>query len=436
MKTLRTAQKLLTLCALLCAATLWLGNEECAPSAASTDAQEAPALPAETEAALRSAMANLATHDLRGARRDFNFALQRSPESGQARLGAALTRLLLLPEEPPVVALARDLGGEPVLWQEAVFSEGGLLDTLANDDDDARRDDALDRLLPWPRALAEEPARIADALPPDLTFNALIPHLEGAADALEAVAGELHAGLQAPDFTPFVFPLTTFHGATRIVLGASEVLVLEGGLRLGAAALRWLTAYDWPQRMGALDSQSTRSARVHHLNEGALRAVTRPAALPQAQDQLALGLQRLRLALELAPLGQGSLRLEQLPEAANGALQRLLGALEAALTRPTPLPDTRPPATLALAPLFAGRALSPDLNLLRAAPGEDGEEEISLDYNGLRDFLLRDVLSPDCDLDPDAPANCPTFQHEGQDLLDLSEQISAPLQRNIEEDYR
>lgn len=447
------ASQLPLLLMLLLVACFTMANQECAPTALEGDAL----LPQEQEderlqGALRSAMANLATHDVRNANRDFGFALSLDGDHSQALLGEALTRLLLLPESAPITTLLQDLGEGPWLAQETLYGPQGLLQALTRTQEDEARCEQLYAALPWTRAHWEDPALILDAVAPELDGNHLALSLEALAWELEDIANQLHRGLDRPDFSPFVMPSTTFHGQTRWHLGSPELLTLEGALRLGSSALLWVTSYDWPHELADYGSDATAQQRLDAFHAHALRAVRPQNNLALARGQMARGLDNLRQALDSVPNSQpGALSLQKIDPETRQDLRDLLMALRMSMDEPMMLPDTEPQATLYLGALFEERTLSPEHGLLRLrsdqergeqgrAPedeleGGSGDSDLSPDYDGLRQLFFQGVLSPDCDLDPEAQDRCPGYKPSQGGLEEISADLFDPILGDLERDY-
>lgn len=435
---------------LLAAALASMANECSGP--AQEDLELSGAGGNNSDPALRSAFANLATHNLRDARYDFLVARDRDPSNPDAQIGASLTSLLLLPElSPNVIALIEALGGAPPQMQERIYGDQGLLQALGQDDP-ARRDAALDVAFPWPQAEIEAPNLLADRLPDALSLQDLADHLPALADELRLHGDELLALADVAQ-APFTFPATTFHGRTRVQIGGAELSLLSGVLRASAGALRWVAAYDWSLPIEQLRSSRTLEERVASLNAVAFRALRDPDALPVSREDLRASLDALIQALRYANQREGgSLGWHDLRAAQLDALAELLRELQASLDGPSALRGTVPQATLDLSPLFAGR-LAPDDGLLRVVTPEDSDEPaLDLDHDALQAMFFDGLMSPPCDLfsepapsgpgrddgrdDGPLPDACPEFRADDEDLGGISEAIFGGFLDGVEDDYR
>ncbi len=437
---------------LLLAAALASMANEC--SSAQEDLEFSSAGGNNSDPALRSAFANLATHNLRDARYDFLVARDRDPSNPDAQIGASLTSMLLLPElSPNFIALIETLGGAPPQMQERIYGDQGLLQSLGQDDPD-RRDAALDVAFPWPQAEIEAPNLLADRLPDALSLQDLADHLPALADELRLLGDELLALADVAQ-APFTFPATTFHGRTRVEIGGAELSLLSGVLRASAGALRWVAAYDWALPIEQLRSSRSLEERVASLNAVAFRALRDPDALPMSREDLRASLDSLIQALRYANQREGgSLGWHDLRAAQLDALAELLRELQASLDGPSALRGTTPQATLDLSPLFAGR-LAPQDGLLRVVSAEDSEDSNpDLNPDALQAMFSDGLLSPSCEFfsepassgpgrnngplpdDGPLPDACPEFRADDEDLGGLSDAIFGGFLDGVEDDYR
>ena len=394
--------------------------------------------PTQGELELRLAMSKLEQHDVRGAAHDFERAAASDPLKGEALAGEALTRLLLLPEDPAVGSLVRLLGGKPFDMQADFYGDDGVLAHYARRTDQLKVEERLEAALPWSAEQRADVSRVASRLRPELTGNEVADALAEVAAATLDVAELFARAADAPGKTRFEFPHGTFHGRTFIGVRASELRLLDGALRAAAAGMLWVAAYDWPMTADQLSARFSLRSRVERFNEGALRRVRAPERLEFARGLMRQSFERLAMAAQSGVHDEtrGGLLWSALSLQEALALQTFLRELAMSVDLSTPLSGA--PIRAHVGAAFEGRTLDEGQALAELGGGLDqgGDERLETGYDAIASILLDGVLDPYCHPDPEVEdPGCPEFLSAGLGSSEPWERIMAPLRRSLAADY-
>ena len=186
--------------------------------------------------------------DVRGARDAFTQAREQGSTRADVALGAALTDLATLPEDPAFTALAPRLGFDRPIDMAIFWGTDGLLDRLARMQTCEQVNAGFLDRFPHPsirRPIASAVApNILDTIDPTLTIGdlrtalrGLSPRLERDAAALEFAANHLDEG-----GVSFEAACGVTTNPTRVQ--APELLLLAASLEAVRAAAQALEAYD------------------------------------------------------------------------------------------------------------------------------------------------------------------------------------------------
>lgn len=231
----------------------------------------------------------LADCDVRAAHAAFSEAYEADSSNARAALGFALTDLALLPEDPAVTAVLRDIGFSAGLdMQLLVFGADGALARYARGDTCDSIDAFLEANVPYP-PVSDSTIDAVSLIRADMTAGDLV----SAARTLEPRLGRIAAAL------------------VTAAAGATEPVEIEGGCGLGELtfqkpellglaalleAARSMTAlasaYDWDINVALLVDQSSEQvpALVDSLNQHLGHVVDATAAEPAGErTRAALG---------------------------------------------------------------------------------------------------------------------------------------------------
>ena len=342
---------------------------------------------------------HLATHHVEEAQATYHDILRADPDDGRARVGKAITDLLLLPGSEPVrQLLSRGLAAERAerfnLGQLLYAEEAGLLSLMSRGvpwESEERFEGAraiVSDHLPWePARLDSLEAFVAELKRP---LDELMIEAVAVAEALGSIQEDLHYALWDPDFTHYLLPGEVFHDRLlTLSLGRSEVSALQGLVSLTRGAIYLAAAYRWDfsleEALGArwqeiaddpshpehVPGWGPEDYTSKFLSTRLLREIRDPALLPRAQEMLGAAAMTLTEAVTLGLDSPRDFtlewsRLNRLDRRHLENLRDALAAVRDALYGPTVIPNTEPRTTLDLSPLFedGGRTLPEGVPLL------------------------------------------------------------------------
>lgn len=196
-------------------------------------------LPAEGAEALDAGVHLLSENRLREAREHFS-----ARDDAQARVGEALSRLLLLPEHPGATAVFEVLGAEArqlPMRTDGLYGVDGVCDRMSRGASLSVVEEALQAALPW----AGAPIETWEQLEVSVTLEALRPGLLELDGELAVIEALLEAGL-AEGAEGFVWPKGLLQSPRSYVLRRSELALGLGAMRALRSVLHASLAYAWP----------------------------------------------------------------------------------------------------------------------------------------------------------------------------------------------
>jgi len=434
----------LTLIVLLLAALAMGADGGCVP-VGSEDASGATNFDPDGPDFVSEGVAALEHHDVQQAREHFAFASTQGnhPRHGEAVVGQVVTELMLMPEWSSTGGVISALGGRPVDMQRDVYGPEGLLALTAAHVEDRVVENHLDAIMPWTGDDLSQPELIFGRLQPGTSVNDVLDKLVIVAHDLVGLADRLAEVSADPAFTAFTVRGDAFFARTTLRLTRPELMMLEASLRATASMIFWVTAYDWNLDLhDDLSDAVPLDARVDRFNAVAFRAL-RPEAtelLAQSRAQLLLAVDGVRRTIVDGPDNphKGNLRWEALSDREVADLETTLAEVSAAMgpDGPVLLSNAAPEdATLDLRPLFAGRTLPAERNLVRHAVDEFGDGSWELDWDGVAALWIEGVLDPSCNPDPDLEDTCLSLFADEVVSDRTFDAVADPFISSVESDY-